>query len=120
MTDTEHTTAAGGLSAVTTESDGIRVISVEGEIDHHNGPVLQQALQASADRGPRVVLDMQRVQFMDSSGINLLLAAHHGLTQAGGWLRLVAPSAAVLRPIRLVGVDAVIACHPTLPHALHA
>ncbi|MFJ4627018.1 hypothetical protein [Streptomyces sp. NPDC088847] len=46
--------------------------------------------------------------------------AHHGLTKAGGWLRLVAPSAAVPRPIRLVGVDAVIACHPTLPRALHA
>ncbi|MFJ8142758.1 STAS domain-containing protein [Streptomyces sp. NPDC096013] len=119
MTDTEHTTAAGGLSAVTTERDGIRVISLEGEIDHHNGPVLQQALQASADRGPRVVIDLRGVQFMDSSGINLLLAAHHDLTKAGGWLRLAAPTPAALRPIQLVGIDAVIECHPTLPHALH-
>ncbi|MER7930696.1 STAS domain-containing protein [Streptomyces sp. NPDC096057] len=119
MTDTGHTTAAGGLSAVTSESDGIRVISLEGEIDHHNGSVLQQALHASADRGPRVVLDLGGVLFMDSTGVNLLIAAHRDLTKAGGWLRLAAPTPAVLRPIRLVGIDTFIECHPTLSRALH-
>ncbi|MEW1648155.1 MULTISPECIES: STAS domain-containing protein [unclassified Streptomyces] len=120
MTDTEHTVAAGGLSALTSERDGIRVISLQGEIDHHSGPVLQQALHASKASGPRVVLDLRGVLFMDSTGVNLLISAHGDLTRTGGWLRLAAPTPAVLRPIRLVGLDALVECHPTLSQALHS
>ncbi|MFD4878615.1 STAS domain-containing protein [Streptomyces sp. NPDC058420] len=55
---------------------------------------------------------------MDSSGINLLIAAHHTLTEADGWLRLAGAVPSVLRTIRLVGIDTLIDCYPTLPQAL--
>ncbi|MER8059116.1 STAS domain-containing protein [Streptomyces sp. NPDC094022] len=55
---------------------------------------------------------------MDSSGINILISAHRALTGAGGWLRLAALSAPVLRTVQIVGLDTVIDCHPTLDQAL--
>ncbi|MES9521979.1 STAS domain-containing protein [Streptomyces capoamus] len=118
MTGTEQAGLTGQLSVVTTATDGIRVLSLAGEIDHHTGDTLRQALDASDVPRPRVVVDMRQVTFMDSSGINIFLAAHRALSEAGGWLRLAAVGESVIRTIRLVGVDAVIDCHETLRQAL--
>ncbi|CAL9278729.1 STAS domain-containing protein [Streptomyces sp. SudanB182_2057] len=76
-----------------------------------------EAAGAGAPR-PRIVADMRQVAFMDSSGINILIAAHRSLTEAGGWLRLAAAGESVMRTISIVGVDALIDCHETLRHAL--
>ncbi|MGW2492109.1 STAS domain-containing protein [Streptomyces sp. NPDC001606] len=118
MTGTEHAGQAGRLSVVTTATDGIRVLTLAGEIDHHTGDTLRQALDASSTPRPRIVVDMRQVTFLDSSGINIFIATHRALSEAGGWLRLAAPGESVMRTISIVGVDAVIDCRATLRHAL--
>ncbi|MFF4716235.1 STAS domain-containing protein [Streptomyces eurythermus] len=117
-TRTEHAGQAGHLSAVTTATDGIRVLTLAGEIDHHTGDTLRQALDASGTPRPRVVVDMRQVTFMDSSGINILITAHRALGEAGGWLRLAAVGETVMRTLGIVGVDTLIDCRETLRHAL--
>ncbi|MEU2228483.1 STAS domain-containing protein [Streptomyces sp. NPDC018347] len=119
MVNAEHTARPAGLSAVATVADGgVRVVTLAGEIDHHTGDTLRQALDATGVRRPRIVVDLGQVTFMDSSGINILIAAHRALTEAGGWLRLAAPGESVKRILTLVGVDSVIDCHDTLSAAL--
>ncbi|MFF0107825.1 STAS domain-containing protein [Streptomyces hirsutus] len=116
--DSERAGQPGGLSVTTTAADGIRVIHPTGEIDHHTCGQLQQALNTlTADR-PRVVVDLSRVTFMDSSGINILIAAYKNVTAADGWIRLAAPTAPVLRVLQLVRVDDLIHCYPDLSQAL--
>ncbi|MEU6602888.1 STAS domain-containing protein [Streptomyces flaveolus] len=117
-TSPEHAGRTGQLSVVATATDGIRVLTLAGEIDHHTGDALRQALDTSHTPRPRVVVDMRQVTFMDSSGINIFIAAHQALSEAGGWLRLAAVGASVMRIISLVGVDAVIDCRETLRQAL--
>ncbi|MGW0119658.1 STAS domain-containing protein [Streptomyces sp. NPDC003327] len=117
-TGTEQAGQLGQLSAVVTEADGIRIVTLAGEVDHHTGDTLRQALDTADVPRPRVVIDMRQVTFMDSSGINIFIAAHHALSQADGWLRLAAPTRAVMRTLSLVGVDAVIACRDSLSEAL--
>ncbi|AYN43252.1 anti-sigma factor antagonist [Streptomyces dangxiongensis] len=118
MTDTGQAEQAGGLSVVTTATDGIRVLTLAGEIDHHTGDQLRHALEVTGTARPRIVIDMLRVTFMDSSGINILVNAHQTVTEADGWLRLAAPTDSVLRVLQLVGIDDVIQCRPTLREAL--
>ncbi|AIV38726.1 anti-sigma factor antagonist [Streptomyces sp. CCM_MD2014] len=89
-----------------------------GEIDHDSGDALRRALDARDDPRPRIVVDMRQVTFMDSSGINIFIAAHRAVSEAGGWLRLAAPGETVRRTLSLVGVDAVIDCRDTLRQAL--
>ncbi|MFF4402900.1 STAS domain-containing protein [Streptomyces sp. NPDC001480] len=89
-----------------------------GEIDHHTGDELRQALDVCDIVRPRIVVDMRQIAFMDSSGINLFITAHQAVTEAGGWLRLAGPTRAVRRTLQLVGVDALIDCRPTLREAL--
>ncbi|MFF8293583.1 STAS domain-containing protein [Streptomyces sp. NPDC016309] len=115
MTDTKQ---VGGLSVVTTFTEGVRVLTLAGEIDHHTGDQLRRALEVTDTARPRIVIDMRQVTFMDSTGINILIAAYQSVTKVGGWLRLAAPTDSVLRVLQLVGVDDVIDCRETLRQAL--
>ncbi|MEH0516960.1 MULTISPECIES: STAS domain-containing protein [unclassified Streptomyces] len=99
--------------------DGVRVVSVRGEIDHDGKDRLRSALLSCDGTVPaRLVVDLSGVSFMDSSGINVFVAAHHAATATDGWVRIAAAQEPVLRVLELVGVDAIIACHPTLEQAL--
>lgn len=118
MTDQKHAEHAGRLVVVATATDGIRVLSPAGEIDHDTVQTLRQALDVTGITRPRIVVDMRRVTFMDSVGINLLIEAYKAVSKAGGWIRLAAPSEFVLRVVQLVGIDRIIACRPTLREAL--
>ncbi|WP_333777570.1 STAS domain-containing protein [Streptomyces sp. IBSBF 3136] len=118
MTGAEHAAQTGQLTVVTTTTDGIRVLTLAGEIDHHTGDALRRALDASDTPRPRIVADMHQVTFMDSSGINIFITAHQDLSEAGGWLRLAAIGESVARTISLVGIDTVIDCRETLSQAL--
>ncbi|WP_079138682.1 STAS domain-containing protein [Actinacidiphila rubida] len=118
MTDAENGGQPVRLTVATSTTEGIRVLTLAGEIDHHTGDTLRGALDTSGTPHPRIVVDLRQVTFMDSSGINILIAAHHALHEAGGWLRLAAPTGAPLRTITILGVDAVIDCRATLHQAL--
>ncbi|MFF6914377.1 anti-sigma factor antagonist [Streptomyces sp. NPDC012466] len=118
MADTGQAAQPARLSVVSTDTDGIRVLTLTGEIDRDTGQALRQALDASGAPRPRIVVDLSRVTFMDSTGINIFVAAHRTLTEAGGWIRLAAPTEAVMRLLQIVGVDAVIDCRDTLRQAL--
>ncbi|MBM9623880.1 STAS domain-containing protein [Streptomyces zhihengii] len=106
---------------VSTEAiDGVRVVTPAGEIDHHNVQPLSDALQSPQGRAIRTVVDLRRVTFMDSTGINTLLAAYQSHRASGGSLHIAAPSSVVIRLLSMVGIDQVIPCHDTLDSALGA
>ncbi|MFJ5307064.1 STAS domain-containing protein [Streptomyces sp. NPDC088350] len=120
MADTEQAGQPERLSVRTDVVDGTLVVAVAGEIDQETGGSLRKALELPDGAAPHVVIDLRRVTFMDSSGINILIAVHRALADADGWLRLAGATPAVLRIIRLVGIDGFIACHPTVQQALEA
>ena len=108
------------LTVTSTTTDNAAVVTATGEIDHNSAAPLVQALDpGNLGERTRVVIDMRQVTFMDSSGINLLLAAHRDLTPTG-WLRLAGVQESVLRTLKIVGVDMVIDCYPSLREALAA
>ncbi|MFG2352084.1 STAS domain-containing protein [Streptomyces sp. NPDC048521] len=100
--------------------DGVTVVTVTGEIDHHTSGLLRQAL-APAEQGTaaRTVADFTGVAFMDSSGINALIAAHQAHGPAGR-LRLAGVRRPVLRTLEIVGLTTLIDCHPNVRDALEA
>ncbi|MEV2211187.1 STAS domain-containing protein [Streptomyces sp. NPDC050997] len=118
MTDT-HGAARPGLSIDHTTVDDIRVVILRGEIDHAVTHELTEALLPnSSATPPGTVVDLSGVTFMDSSGINALIATHQAMSDAQGWLRIARAQNPVLRVLQLVGLDQVIPCHPTVEQAL--
>ena len=98
-----------------TATSGVLVLTVTGDIDHHTAQPLRQALDLPhLGSPPRVVIDMRQVTFMDSSGINLLISAHRATTQQHGWIRLTGVPDSVMSTLRIVELDTIITCYPTL------
>ncbi len=64
--------------------------------------------------------DLSGVTFMDSSGINVFVAAYQQVSGVQGWLRIAGAQESVLRVLQMVGIDTLIPCHPTLEQALNA
>jgi stage II sporulation protein AA (anti-sigma F factor antagonist) len=122
VTDNPNSDRPDRLRAQRTVVDGIRVVTVHGEIDHDVQDVLGQALMSEdgAAAPLRIVADLSGVTFIDSTGINLLLAAHQHARDAQGWLRLAGTRKPVMQVLQMVGLDTLIDFHPTVEQALHA
>ncbi|WP_159765957.1 STAS domain-containing protein [Streptomyces sp. HM190] len=120
MTDTQGAARPERLSIGLTSVDGVRVVTLRGEIDHTVRERFSAALLPGEDTGPRIVVDLGEVTFMDSSGVNVLVAAHHQVRDAQGWLRIAGARDPVRRLLRLVALDQVISCHPSVEEALAA
>lgn len=87
------------LLAITNTGSGL---AASGEIDAHTAPLLAAAIDAA---GTDVGLDLSDVEFVDSSGLRVLIDAHQRLADAGGELKLVALSEPVRRLLEISGVS---------------
>jgi anti-sigma B factor antagonist len=95
------------------------VVTAPEEIDVTNAPALRSALLEAAAHGRgRLVVDMARTQFCDSSGLHTLLAAHKRAQAEGGELLLVISATRVLRIFAITGIDRVIPNFTSLDQAL--
>ena len=78
-----------------------------GELDHHAAADLRQKIDAAvlACRPRRLVVDLSRLTFMDSSGIGLIMGRYRLMQSVDGDLRLQGASPRMERMIRLAGLD---------------
>jgi anti-anti-sigma factor len=85
--------------------DGTCVVALRGELDLANAAAAEAEMTAAldGDEGP-VVIDLRELEFIDSTGIALLVAT---MTRAGDGRLSFRPSAspAVRRVLALTGVD---------------
>jgi anti-anti-sigma factor len=80
-------------------------VVVRGEIDMQTATQLEGVLDDVIARDARLVtLDLQQVDFLDSSGLRVILGASNKLTEHDGQLLLEGASAAVERVLELTGV----------------
>ena len=81
------------------------VIAVSGELDLASGPELEAELdQLSGPRTRLVVIDLRQLDFMDSTGLSILVRAHQRLAGEGCEVGLVRGSQQVQRLLDLTGV----------------
>lgn len=97
------------------------VVTIAGEVDIYTSPSLKNALAAAAaDDCKLLVVDLDRVGFIDSSGLGVLVGALRRAREAGGDLRVVSGNDTVARILRITGLDRVFSLHATLDEALGA
>ncbi|MFJ3221461.1 STAS domain-containing protein [Kitasatospora sp. NPDC086801] len=80
-----------------------RVLRLDGEIDMDQRRELEDAL---ADAPPRLVVDLSRLGFCDSTGLNALIKTRQAAADSGTGLLLVAPVPQVRRLLEAAGADA--------------
>ena len=93
-------------------------VSVEGELDLSTAPRLKWMLIDALEAGEtRLVLDLSRCPFMDSTALGVLVGFNRSLHEAAG-LAVVCDRANVLKIFELSGMDGTFAIFPTLDQAL--
>jgi anti-anti-sigma factor len=78
------------------------VLEIEGEMDLQAFPLVPDLVDKNA---PRMVFDLSGVSLMDAGGLRALVEAQRRARNAGGYVRLVAPSRSAGRVLRLSACD---------------
>ncbi|MBQ8309632.1 MAG: anti-sigma factor antagonist [Clostridia bacterium] len=83
------------------------VVHIGGEIDHHSAVEVRTGIDEKilAERPSRVMLELSAVDFMDSSGLGLIMGRFALVKQYGGTLCVLDPSLAVMKMIKLAGME---------------
>ena len=87
--------------------DQLLRISLYGEIDHHGAVGLREDLDALIlrQRPRRLVLDLSRIEFMDSAGLGLLMGRYRLMKELGGVMAIENPNRRVMKILRLSGME---------------
>lgn len=94
------------------------VLEVGGEVDVYTAPRLRERLLELIDSGARhVVVDLGRVDFLDSTGLGVLVGALKRLRTAEGTFALVCDKEPLLKIFRITALDQVFPLHPTVEAA---
>src|SRR6478609_2204951 len=99
-------------------TDRTVVVAVTGDLDILTTPQLDHAIHSAMRKRPSaLIIDLTRVDFLASVGMNLLVAAHHKIAPTARF-GVVADGPATSRPMKLIGIDSVLALYQTLGEAL--
>lgn len=85
--------------------DGHPVVVLQGEIDLAAADRLDAAITEAIAAGPRITVDLSGTSFMDSTGVNALIDAHHRLGQVPEAVVLRDPSPTVRRVLAVAGIE---------------
>lgn len=109
------------LTISTEHHDRTVVVAVGGEIDLGTAGQLRDHLTESIRDGAHdVVLDLSAVTFMDSTGLQVLIATQRRLDPLGGTLRLVGLRSGVAKVLKVTGLDESFPAYETVDQALAA
>ena len=99
--------------------DGIRVVDVEGEIDVYTAPRLRETLIGLVDGGNyRLIIDMEGVEFLDSTGLGVLVGGLKRVHAHDGGIDLVCTQSKILRIFRITGLSKVFSIYDSVAAAL--
>jgi anti-sigma B factor antagonist len=105
---------------LTTREEGDRtVVVVGGEIDVYTAPKLREQLVDLVNGGRyHLVIDMESVDFLDSTGLGVLVGGLKRVRAHDGSLRLVCTQERILKIFRITGLTKVFPIHDTVEEAV--
>ena len=107
------------LTLTTREADGKTIVAVGGEIDVYTAPRLRDKITELVGEGSyHLVVDMQAVEFLDSTGLGVLVGALKKVRQHDGSLELVCTQERLLKIFRITGLAKVFVIHESPDSAL--
>lgn len=88
----------------------VLTLKIIGDIDHHSAvSVREQSDSLIFEKRPTIVLfDLSAVEFMDSSGLGLILGRFTLYEEIGAEFKIIKPARSVLRILELAGIERLI------------
>ena len=97
------------------------MVEVSGEVDVYTAPRLREAVVSAIDGGSlRLVVDVDNVEFLDSTGVGVLVGALKKVRSGGGTLDIVCTQPRLLKIFEITGLDKVFGLHTTVTDAVQS
>lgn len=97
-----------------TLEEELPIIALEGEVDVYTAPQLKQQMISLLEGGAReVVVDLSRVDYLDSTALGVLIGGLKRLRELDGNLALVCPSPRIRRVFEITGLDKIFDIYET-------
>lgn len=124
LQDIDRRQGAGGYVDLKLDhhsKDGIEIVDVEGEIDVYTAPRLRELLiELVNNRFYQLVVNMEKVEFLDSTGLGVLVGGLKRVRAHDGSLDLVCTQERILKIFRITGLTKVFGIHDTVDEAIAA
>jgi anti-anti-sigma factor len=91
-----------------TKEDNLSTIFLDGEIDMDKTEEVKEVILPILDSGKDVVLNLSNVQYMDSSGISVLIESHQKALEKGTKLVIKDVSKSVLKVIMMAKLEQIL------------
>ena len=109
---------SGALDITVRSERGVVIAAVTGEIDISTVAPLRERLYELADSGETLIVDLNRVTFIDSAGLGTLVGTARRVAAHGGSLHAVCSRPQTRKLLWLTGVDRRIPLTATVDGAL--
>jgi len=109
-----------GLAATFTVRENVLIVRLQGEIDHHEATNLRREWQQylQDNKVENVILNLAEVNFMDSSGIGVVLGRYKEIISKGGELVICQVTSPVERLFTMAGLYKIIRIEKSEEQAL--
>ena len=98
---------------------GVAVTRFSGRLDFASAQDARGEFDSAIAAGHRkLVVDLSKVEFVDSAGLGSLIGGMRRARQAGGDLRIASPTEQVKTLLSLTSLDQVLKIHPTIEEAV--
>ncbi len=89
------------------QEKNVLTVFLKGELDHHTVSMVKDTIDMEVLKKnvKMLVLNMEDVTFMDSSGIGLIVGRYHRIKSLGGTMQIAKPGASLLRILKMSGIE---------------
>ena len=102
----------------TEEGSGALVFKLRGSLDLATAPTVRAALNEAAEQGSHdLIVDLTELEFLDSTGLGVLIGAHRRAAERGGSFRLIVSHGPISRLLNITGLISVFAVYRSIENA---
>ena len=96
------------------------IVSLVGDLDHHNAVMVREEIDRrfSSSGAKNLVFNLEKLHFMDSSGLGILIGRYKMVLATGGRTSIALPSSYTRRLIVLSGIHKIIPIYQSLEGAV--
>ncbi|HHW30318.1 MAG TPA: anti-sigma F factor antagonist [Clostridiaceae bacterium] len=103
-----------------TRKGAVLIVKVYGELDHHTAEYFRQKIDSEIVKSTTrdIIFDFSKLDFMDSSGIGVLMGRYKNLIQLKGRAAIVNPNKQIRRILEMSGILKIMKAYNTNEEAL--
>jgi anti-sigma B factor antagonist len=99
--------------------EGVAIIALDGEADVYTSPRIKQEIVDLLNNGStRLIVDLSRVEYLDSTGLGVLIGGLKRARERDGDLRLICDNVRILRIFEITGLTKIFDIHRNEAEAL--